>query len=118
MCGLDPDVPSTFSTRWRRARKEHQCCACCETIRPNELYHYFSGVWDGQGDDFKHCARCWQMVCDLQALGAEAVDLTLNCGEAFEASDDHPMHGLAFVTRAEGQRFAESANFEARKDGT
>ncbi len=108
MCDYDSDSPAAYWPRWRRARKEHLCCACAEQIKRGELYHYTSGIWD-EPDQFKHCARCWKMLCDLVELTASNVQLDLDCGEPFEASEDDPMHALAFMTRTEGQAYAAQA---------
>ena len=108
MCDVDA-LPGTSARRWQRARKTHTCTACRETIRPGDLYHVLTGVWDGEWDSFKHCARCWKMIRALADLTGEAVDLELNCGETYEpVGDDDPLLALAFLTPDEAQVWAET----------
>lgn len=105
MCDDWSDGPSAWSERYRVARKEHHCCACRETIRVGDRYHYASGVWDGSGGSFKHCLRCWAMLEALEGKIEGAV-LTLDCGEDWtktigELPED--VAALAFMTRDEMQ---------------
>ncbi len=111
MCdAYDTDGPSAWSETWRRARKAHGCCACGETIRPGDRYHYSSGVWEGRGESWKHCARCWviyQSIAD-HADGS-AIRLDLNCGELWRDNFSAPEPAeLAFLTPDEAQALAGS----------
>lgn len=87
MCDAFGEPVQAWSEKWRKARKEHWCCACEETIRPGDRYHYSSGVFDNSGFSYKHCARCWTiykaLVGYFHDLGdyETCVDLELNCGE-------------------------------------
>jgi hypothetical protein len=80
------DLPKCESNFWRKARKEHACDGCKEAgrIKANDKYHVISGIWDGQPHRFKHCARCWNLLQEIIHEGAEAVDLTLDCGMSWE----------------------------------
>lgn len=49
----------------RTARKEHTCCECGGTIAKGEVYEYTSGVWEGQGSDFKTCMPDAELREDL-----------------------------------------------------
>lgn len=107
MCGYDYDyeTPDVQCDEWRRARKNHECCACDDGIRHGELYHYQSQLDDGSWQTWKHCARCWAICNALWAAGAEVIELELNCGEVW---DDHfepdpEVERLAFLTREEAQ---------------
>ena len=63
MCDGDYDDHVTELERgWRKARKEHRCFACRETIRAGDRYHVIAQVYDGGLSRVKHCARCWAMV--------------------------------------------------------
>lgn len=106
MCDFGSDGPAAWCETWRRARIEHKCCACWETIRPGDRYHYASGVWDGHGDSFKHCARCWAIFTKLLSVVEEGgVELRLNCGAEWRDNFDpaeEPVE-LAFITIDEAQ---------------
>jgi hypothetical protein len=113
MCDIDDDGPDAWQSTWRKARKEHACCACRETIRSGDVYRVSSGVWDGTPATFKHCARCWAIHEMLDEAGVEGVRLDLNCGETIESAgvaDDltdeqiEAFHALAFVSADEMQR--------------
>ncbi len=95
--------PSAWSESWRRARKSHKCCACHEAIPAGHRYHYASGIWDGRPGSFKHCARCWHLLCLLEER-TEGVALRLDCGELWRDNfrDPEPAE-LAFLTKDEAQ---------------
>lgn len=50
--------PSFFKEKWVKARKDHICCECGETIKKGELYENVVGVWKGDFHNFKTCAPC------------------------------------------------------------
>lgn len=84
MCDAFLEGPQAQSEKWRRARIEHKCYACREKILPGQRYHYYSGIWDGRPEAYKHCTRCWTMLDALFERSSEPVDLRLNCGEVWE----------------------------------
>ncbi len=57
---------SNFSAEWSlfsstknvKARKEHQCCECLDTIKKGERYQRIKGCWDGNWDVFETCLFC------------------------------------------------------------
>lgn len=105
MC--DDDYQSVeLQSRWQRARKEHQCFACRETIRPGDHYHLTVQKYDNL-EHFKHCARCWAVVSALLDAGAHSVQWNLNCGTPYEEAFGEPIPEevarLAFLTRDEAQ---------------
>ena len=109
MCDGDP--ADAASDRWRKARKPHRCCACGETIRPGDHYHFTSGVWDGYPDSFKHCARCyriWEKVLDRADHG-DAVRYDLGCDEEWRDPPDD-VAALAFMTADEAQALAATTH--------
>jgi len=58
-CDADIDYPPTICTVTNpKARVEHQCCECGETIQPGQHYERTEGLWDGRWDTFKTCAPC------------------------------------------------------------
>lgn len=111
MCGFG-ESPSAWSEGWRRARKEHSCCACHEAIRPGDRYHFLSGIWDGHPNAYKHCARCWHLyylIADqVDNDGDGGIVLTLDCGELWRDNfgpESEPAE-LAFLTPDEAQALA------------
>jgi hypothetical protein len=51
-------LPTVFQEDERTARKAHECCECAEIIPAGSVYRYSHGVWDGEGRNYKTCARC------------------------------------------------------------
>jgi hypothetical protein len=107
------ESPTAWTECWRRARREHRCCACGETIRPGDRYHYLSGIWSGRPDRYKHCARCWHLLKLLEdqttaaADFGEGISLTMDCGELWRDNFDAPEPSeLAFLTADEAQALA------------
>lgn len=106
MCGSFDEGPSAWSETWRRARVEHRCCACGETIPAGHRYHYASGIWDDHPGSFKHCARCWHLFLLIEER-TEGTALLLNCGELWRDNFDAPEPAeLAFLTPDEAQALA------------
>ena len=94
MSGHDFDGPEAYRETVRKARKEHRCYACGETIRRGDRYRYTSGVWDGRGESFRHCLQCAAILSHLTDMGAEPL-LNLNCGHEYsEAFDVSPPRWL------------------------
>lgn len=94
------------STARRRARKQHECCACEIPILPGDRYVETTGVWDGQPSRFRHCLRCFAIVDALSSKSdVECVQLDLRCGDTW---DDPPpeVARLAFLTHDEIQQLA------------
>lgn len=52
------ELPDAFGERDRKARKDHTCCECAETIPAGQKYTYSHGVWDGHGNSYKTCLHC------------------------------------------------------------
>lgn len=110
-CECGDDYPSVHSSGIRRARVEHKCSACSETIRRGDRYHYTFIVFDGEPDETKRCARCEVMYRALVAKHRGIEDFTcdpeLKCGHTWEENFDDPlppeMARLAFVTADEAQ---------------
>lgn len=50
--------PSVSSTTYPKARKEHTCCECKETIKPGEVYERHNGCWDGAWRTYLTCMPC------------------------------------------------------------
>jgi hypothetical protein len=41
-----------------RARVEHTCCECHETIMPGMVYEKTTGIWDRRAETYKTCLSC------------------------------------------------------------
>lgn len=103
------------SCKTRRARKEHRCDACRETIRVGDSYINEFTVYDGNSDTTKRCLRCDAMLDAIQSRMIDAdidpheegVDRALNCGhtwnEDFREEPPEEVARLAFLTRDEAQ---------------
>ena len=54
------EPPSFFDSHIvKRARKAHRCTDCREDILPGESYEHIAGVWEGDFETYKVCARCY-----------------------------------------------------------
>lgn len=61
MCFTGDESPTVFAERIRRARKEHRCRECRETIPAGAIYTAIFGVWDGERAYFKICSACEEL---------------------------------------------------------
>ena len=52
------DLPTLYSERDVRARKQHRCCECRISIKAGETYSRVEGLWDGQFSTYKTCTPC------------------------------------------------------------
>lgn len=108
-CSESADV---YSESVRRARKEHDCCACGETIRVGDYYHVIAIVYDSSVRSYKRCERCQRIHLHLRTLpdvfDEVWPDERLSCGTDYE---DHwgckpppEIAALAFATPDEMQK--------------
>ena len=97
--------------RRQRARKDHVCSACSETIRRGDLYIYEFSVFDGNSDTVKRCLRCdaiyGHLVDRHRKIDDAHVDRELRCGhdydEVFSEVPPEAVAALAFMTADEAQ---------------
>lgn len=109
MSGDVDEIAAAGSEVLRKARKEHCCTACKETIRVGDYYFVISMVHDGSASSWKRCWRCQKMHLHLRTLGdpGEQIwpDEQLDCGEEYEQHWGFPppaeIAALAFVTAEE-----------------
>ena len=86
MSHMVDETYSVYEEPQFRARKEHQCDACRETIRPGDVYTRCFVLFDGKKETHKRCERCQAIHDHLKELGegetwpAERLD----CGESYE----------------------------------
>lgn len=107
----DCEPYSVCETRQRRARKEHTCDACKETIRRGDLYSNTFTVLEGESETIKRCLKCDVIYKHLFAAMdtyEEQPDPRLNCGHSYEKRWGTPppddLARLAFMTPDEVQR--------------
>jgi len=101
---------AAYTRTERKARKEHRCCACKETIERGHRYVYVTAVFEGTVDVYKRCVRCehiFQLLVDKLAGRDEWPDEDLNCGHVWgEDHDGDPppeVAALAFLSQSEAQ---------------
>lgn len=107
--GID-ETYSVYNEVCRRARKDHTCDACEETISTGHRYMRVGIVFDGKGESVKRCLRCQAIHDHLKEMGkgdtwpAEKLD----CGESYESHWDGPppneIAALAFALPGETER--------------
>jgi hypothetical protein len=96
--------------RQHRARKEHQCCACRETIRKGDVYQSsFAVGYTHEPERYKHCLRCAKMLSEiLKAVPYNAsIAWDLNCGEDWKDTIGElpeEVAALAFMTADDAQQ--------------
>lgn len=108
MCDNADPNNAVQDTTEPRARVEHECCACGETIRVGDRYKRTGQCNDGHWSTYIHCLRCWAMCDALFTTGVECVAWELDCGEAWVNPPENVAR-LAFLTREEMQAEAELA---------
>jgi hypothetical protein len=59
MCDFEP--PEFYSVITRKARKQHHCFECSNTINPKEKYTHVSGKWEGTIQSFSTCHKCTKL---------------------------------------------------------
>lgn len=103
----DDGYVSVYNERDRKARKEHECCACKRRIMPREVYTRVALIWEGTVRPYKRCAGCQATHEHLREL-CEGRDLwpeeRLDCGKSYEDEwGELPQHiaALAFATPSE-----------------
>lgn len=77
-----------YDEQFPRARKEHTCEACRETIPGGVRYARIFVLFDGEKKHYKRCLRCQAIHEHLRGLCLEQGDMwpdeRLNCGQAYE----------------------------------
>lgn len=103
-----------YDERTRKARKEHECDACEETIAPGHRYWRIAVIFDGRVTAYKRCLRCQEIHLAIRRKWHEAEefdmwpDEELACGSTWEEEHNGPppveVAELAFVTQDEMQK--------------
>ena len=101
-CTVETDCdegPSFFSSRERKARKEHKCNECRRIISPGETYEYIAGVWDGSFDTYKTCSDCLSVRDEFFKSGYILSDIWMDLREyIFDCHGDIPEKCLVKLT--------------------
>ena len=93
ICGDSCDYePCEFwEPRIVRARKEHECCECHETIHRGEEYEYLAYKFDGDFGIAKTCLSCLlvrQSICYCCGVGELWGEIHANyCGKDDESDE-------------------------------
>lgn len=113
MCYEVDELYSVYDEQNPKARKEHKCQACGETIKRKHTYWSVGALFEGRWETIVRCERCQYLHQHLRGLGDLWPDERLNCGETYqqvwgeEPPDD--ITALAFVTQDEMQRMVPHA---------
>lgn len=100
---------SVHRETWPRARREHKCCACGETIRCGDRHKRTFVVFEGDAETYRHCLRCaaiYRALCRTTGED-EYIEYRLNCGHTWEETRGEcppEIARLAFMTPDEMQR--------------
>jgi hypothetical protein len=87
----DCDPAVVYDENFPRARVDHVCCACSETIRRGDRYARVTMIGE-RGDKpitWKRCLRCQKIhehlreVCTRETGGEQWPDEKLNCGHEY-----------------------------------
>lgn len=58
LCIGEQRMSDVCNDKTRRARKQHKCCECYESIEVGQEYCYWSGIWECEPFDYKQCLNC------------------------------------------------------------
>lgn len=110
----DGDPATLYREPRVRARKEHICGACRETIAPGHVYVREVTIFEGTADTVKRCLRCQAIHEHLRTLMdfEEWPDPWLACGHEYEELHGEPpppeIAELAFISAEEMQARARA----------
>jgi hypothetical protein len=103
-------VCDVWEINHRKARKEHKCDACQETIPVGHVYANQFSVFEGSAETIKRCMRCemiYQHLCSIEEDPDFAPSPRLDCGHDYDEVHyrQPPEHvaKLAFMTPEEIQ---------------
>lgn len=108
MCDQADEFYKVMDTRLVKARKQHKCCACDESIESGHQYWRTFALLD-EVETYKHCIRCWTMLEAIKdrADGDAAIAWRLDCGELWSnnfGAIPEEVARLAFLTPNESQQ--------------
>jgi len=110
-CYCEGDPCDVWKETRRKARKQHTCCECRDTIEPGDEYVHISSCFDGSWSNNKLCEFCdhdWaylrkqghcQVIGELEASWKEAWEET----PKLELSPTNVMYGAGWEERGHGR---------------
>lgn len=75
--GYDYEPLSVCNVKEVKARKEHTCDECHETIKKGQSYYRWSALFEGSWSNGKRCLPCWR-------IGVDYFCGILGCGTVWE----------------------------------
>ncbi len=63
---MSGESPTFFHHAVVKARKPHKCYECRGAIQPEEKYHKFAGVWNGDFQTFQRCGDCHTLAVEIE----------------------------------------------------
>lgn len=81
---FDGETAEFFSERMVKARKDHVCTECGDTIKKGDTYEYVVGKWEGDFDYYKTCQTCKNIRNDLFQCGWTYGNMWEDTRNAFE----------------------------------
>ncbi len=105
------DASDVWRQDWRKARIEHVCTGCHETISPGHHYQSTASLFDGHWTTWKHCRRCDDLFTAIADAHRKTsgeyvvyIDPQFNCGESWVDNFGDlpdPVAALAFALPGE-----------------
>lgn len=84
------DGPKIYRDDIRLAYKKHKCYECDSIISKGEIYHVFTGLWDGW-NSFKSCSSCNKLRHEIDSASNEPICFGELQDHVFEGSDTDQM---------------------------
>ena len=103
------ELPSVSSCVTRKARKEHECCECRQTIEKGQFYEVVTGCWDGVWSEFKTCSDC---VAILKECMAEVDDHYHQFGRLRDLVSDAGTLSALLERIKEHREYAQACTYE------
>jgi len=82
-CSVFDEAADHYHAEMRKARKQHVCCECDETIEPGETYERVSSVYDGDWSHAKTCALCVKIRDEICCNGFVHGQLRVDIQDAY-----------------------------------
>lgn len=67
-----------------KARKQHKCCECDNSIEVGSIYKRTSVLFDGSWSKYKTCARCANVASEFMKCGYHFGGLTEDFEDCYE----------------------------------
>lgn len=63
LCDYDGAFEVFYETK-RKARKDHKCYECRQTIQKGDVYQWTKALLEGEWEVYRFCLPCWQIRVD------------------------------------------------------